>query len=264
MEGYPTIRVRGLIKEAKHRIVAMIFGLYAATGALCGQPSCDGFRSLLFPGGIADCGGKTAYVTSGTEIHAVDLSSGIRKWSSTNASRPLFISDDEATVVALGFADGRPQIIVLGTVSGEVIRVFEVDKEIHAGVDSFEFSFEKSGNLIFLTWRIRSSSHGGANLDSNDGRNASTNSIRSTRINIETGRTERQEAVVFTQIRQPQMPESVVFGNKSYSLQKTSTASTPPGDLAVYLECRDLSDGKRLWKYPLGAKSVRQQRPQKR
>jgi hypothetical protein len=264
MEGYPAIRVRGLIKGAKLEIVVMILGLYAATGALCGQSSCDGFRSLLFPGGIADCSGKTAYVTRGTEIHAVDLSNGIDKWSSTNASRPLFISDDEKTVVALGFTEGRPQIVLLSTVGGEVIRVFEVDKETRAGVDSFEFSFTKSGSSVFLTWRVRSSIHGGANLDSSEDRHASTNSIRSTRINIETGGTARQETIPAAQIQQPHMLESLVFGDKTYSLHETSTSSTRPGDIAVYLECTDLSDGKRLWKYPLGVKSVRQQRQQKR
>jgi hypothetical protein len=264
MEGHTAIRVCGLIIEVKLRMAAMIFGLYAASGPLCGQLSSNGFRSVLFPGGIADCSGKTAYVTSGAEIHAVNLSNGILKWRSTNAAKPLFITDDGKTVVALGFTEGRPQIILLSTISGAALRVIEVGKEIRAGVDSFEFSFKTSGNLLFLTWRIRTSIHGGANLDSSDEHKASTNSIRSTQINLETGSTVRQEAIPVGQINQPQIPESVAFGNKSYSLQETAASSTSPGDFALYLECTDLSDGKRLWKYPLGANSLRRLREQKR
>lgn len=232
--------------------------LFLLGAGICSAQFCTPLNSIRFPGGIADCRGETAYLVSGTQIEAINLDRGTRRWQSMRASRPLFITDDGKAVVALGFEEGRPQIRLLRVSDGEVMRSIEFDTTIQAGIESFSFDFEKTDGTLLLSWRVSSQFGGGANPAMDHPGNKRL--AGSTRIDIEAGTAHTDEKVPVAPIREREPPAMIVLGSRSYSLVHNSVPELPGSRAMLYLQCTDTTSGRQIWSYPLGVSRTRKQR----
>jgi hypothetical protein len=260
MARHSSIRISELSGWFDLKRVGLLSALFLFGGRICSIQLCTSLNSVLFPGGIADCRGQIAYLVSGTQIDAVNLDSGTTRWRSMRASRPLLITDDDKAVVALGFDEGRPQILLLSVSDGEVMRLIEFDTTIQAGIESFALDFEKLDGALLLHWRVSSKFRGGANPSVD--RRGNERLAGSTRIDIETGRAQTQETIPDTPLREPESPATIVMGSRSYSLVSTALPEIPGSPATLYLECSDSASGRHIWSYPLGVRRTRKQREQ--
>lgn len=248
-------------KGTDPRLAAVICGLCMPALFLT-QTASSFLRSVLFPGGIADSVGEMAYVRSGNEIHAINLSNGTLTWKTARASIPLFIADDDKDIFAIAFSEGKPQVVILNRFTGEVIRVTALDEGVQGSADSFRFNLERVGTIAELTWTIVPQLRGGANLKRLPNEELPSDASFFSRINIISGELEGGTFKTQEHISEIIPPEKVAFANHLYFLrihEVPPTASDKPG---LYLECEDVSQGIERWRYLLGGLTIRKQREQ--
>jgi hypothetical protein len=118
--------------------------------------------SSPFPGGILDSTGRTAYLSAGEAVAAVDLSSGEVRWSSDQASEPLLVAGDRLYALAPS-KSGR--LFVRGLDLGDGgRRVFESEPiELprwavpeNTANRSFSFRWTRDKCRLELSWQVAS------------------------------------------------------------------------------------------------------------
>ncbi len=158
------------------------------------MPNEDAVEPVTIPRGVADSAGETGYVvnTAGG-IDAVELASGRRRWTTSEALRPLLV--DDGRLVAYRAGRERPntiRVVVLDAAGETLLTSDEIAfpewlSVAEARHDDFRVEARVAARVLVLEWRGAARYRGGAPPPEQVVRRQSGDASGTVRIDLETG-----------------------------------------------------------------------------